>query len=247
MIKLFGGGFHSDKNILQARLEDALDRGMCPVCYLARDAEHRHIDMFLYERINDLSARDELAQSHGFCVYHTYQLLEIGGYGSHVKIAIIYKSLVDAMSSEMSVLQEDRPAVVDMDAKCPACQAMRESEQRYVPYMAERLGQEAFRIKYREAAGLCMRHFFGVYNASKRPLRAFLKDCQMQRLHGLSTDLGEFIRKTVVKNERFGEERDSWRRVLLLYAGTLKHEPDKPGNGGVEDMPEAEAAPAANE
>ncbi len=80
------------KSLLTAELEDALEQGICPICHLRGEMEYRSLDMFLYERVNDIAARRSIAENKGFCVYHTYRLLEVGGLGSHAKIAIIYKS-----------------------------------------------------------------------------------------------------------------------------------------------------------
>jgi Arc/MetJ-type ribon-helix-helix transcriptional regulator len=38
----------------------------------------------------------------------------------------------------------------------------------------------------------------------------------------LSADMSEFVRKSVVRTEPFGHERDVWIRVLCAYAGSLR-------------------------
>ena len=49
-----------DKNILTAHLEEALEQSICPLCHVAIGAEHNYLDMLLYERVNDLGAREQL-------------------------------------------------------------------------------------------------------------------------------------------------------------------------------------------
>ena len=216
--------FKSKENILTAHLEDALEQGICPICYLGNQAEYRYLDMLLYERINDRITRNDLERSRGFCTYHTYRLLEVGGYGVHAQVAIIYKDLTDAIAKEVRALDDGRASQIDMDTNCPVCRAIAEREGIFMGLLSTRLSKEAFRSKYQQSAGLCMPHFFRVFDLSKRAARAFLKENQLGRLNRLSAEAAEFIRKSVVKDEPFGEERDSWIRVIRLYAGTLKND-----------------------
>ncbi|NLG50108.1 MAG: hypothetical protein GX552_08375 [Chloroflexi bacterium] len=221
-----------NKSLLTAYLEDAFERGICPICHLRGETEYRSLDMFLYERVNDISARRDIARSKGFCVYHTYRMLEVGGFGSHAKIAMIYKSVVDALVDEVALLDEKRAAHVDMDANCPICRTVAQTERSYVEVLANMLRHESVRPKYAQSAGLCMRHYYQVYDLSKPGVRLFLKQDQSRRLASLSDDLGEFIRKSVIKTEPFGEEKDSWIRVIRLCAGTLKSATECPGGNG---------------
>jgi hypothetical protein len=214
--------FKSQENILTAHLDDALEQEICPICFLGNEAEYRYLDTLLYEHINDGITRNELEKSRGFCTYHTHRLLEVGGYGVHAKVAIIYKDLVDAIADEVRTLDEGRACEIDMNANCPACRAIAEREHVFMGLLSTRLSKEAVRERYRRSPGLCMRHFFQVYDLSKRAPRAFLKADQLGRLSLLSGDLAEFIRKSVVQTEPFGDERDVWIRVIRFYAGTLK-------------------------
>ena len=212
-----------DKNILEtAHMEDALEQGICALCHVTLGAEHGFLDMFLYERVNDLGAREQLRMGRGFCQYHTYRLIEVGGYGAHAKIAIIYKDLIDSMSGRCrpSMRAEARLRRWLSTARCaaPSPRASADSSS-YCPLSFNaRIG----RIDIGDPPGLCMPHFYRVLSASRAATRAFLKAEQLRRLEGLSWDVGEFIRKSVVKNEPFWPQRDSWIRVVRTYAGTLK-------------------------
>jgi len=214
----------TDKNILTAYLDDALERRLCPICYLGNEIEYRYFDMLLYERVNDPTTREELKQSHGFCLYHTYRLLEVGAYGVHAQVCIIYKDLVQAVAQEVSSLDEGQPAALRLEGPCPVCQTVAQTHQTYVDLLAKRLSKEATRNRYGRSAGLCMRHFLAVFDRADRPTRAFLRQNQLERLNALNAEVGEFIRKSVVKDEPFGKERDAWIRVLRMYAGVLKKE-----------------------
>ena len=211
-----------DRNILTAHMEDALEQGICALCHVTLGAEHSFLDMFLYERVNDLGAREQLRVGRGFCQYHTYRLIEVGGYGAHAKIAIIYKDLIDSMLKEVQALDESRGVPVEMAIDCPVCRTVAQSERRFIELLSSFLQRSDWQDRYRRSPGLCMPHFYRVLSASKAATRAFLKAEQLRRLEGLSWDVGEFIRKSVAKDEPFGAERDSWIRVVRTYAGTLK-------------------------
>lgn len=210
------------KNILTAHLEDALEQSICPLCYISTNAEHDYLDMLLYEQVNDLGAREQWRTSRGFCQYHTYRLIEVGGYGAHAKIAIIYKDLIDSIRREVQSLDERGNVPARMETDCPVCRNVAQKEQRFIEVLSSSLERPAWQDRYRQSAGLCMPHFYRVLAASKGATRVFLKVEQLRRLEALSWDVGEFIRKSVVKNEVFGSERDSWIRVIRTYAGTLK-------------------------
>lgn len=211
-----------DRTLLTAQLDEALERDLCPICFLARNNEYRQLDMLLYECINDLGTRRKLKRSRGLCVYHTYRLLEVGGYGSHAKIAILFKDLVDDMVHEVGTLNTSKPKYVDMDADCPICAGLRQTEADFATIMVTYLADAERRVRYGGSFGLCLRHFNDVMVRADRSLRQFLRDDQEFRLRALSSDLAEFVRKSVVQTEPFGAERDVWIRVLRLYAGTLK-------------------------
>ena len=201
-------------------LEDALEQGICPLCFLAGEAEYRYLDALLYEKMNNGAIRAALARSRGFCRYHTYRMIEIGGYGTNVKLAILYEDLVNAASDEVAALRERGSTGEPTPELCPACRVVAETERTYISVLLTSLEHGEGREAYRRSFGLCMPHFSRAYGPASRGTRAFLKEDQLARLEGLAYDLGEFIRKSAVKDEAFGDERDAWQRVIHLYAGT---------------------------
>lgn len=208
------------RTILTAHLDEALEQGICPICYLTSEAEYRYLDTLLYEKMNNGAIRAALARSRGFCRYHTYRLIEIGGYGTNVKLAILYKDLVHAMADEVNALKERGSQGQEAQEGCPACRIVADTERPHAHVLLASLRYEEGREAYQRSFGLCMPHFFGIYGAAPRETRAFLKEDQRARLEALADDLGEFIRKSVVKDEAFGAERDAWQRVIHQYAGT---------------------------
>lgn len=214
--------FRSDrvpKSLLTAYLDDALDQAACPICHLGDGTERRYLVGFLREKVTSTAARTELLRSRGFCRQHTYRLLEIGGYGCHAQIVIVYENLVRAMADEVRALDEGRPSGLDMEGECLVCRRIAEREAMYLDLLARRLRKEAFRDQYGRSSGLCMRHFGRVYDLAKPPVRRYLRDDQAARLTVLADDLALFVHKSVVKNEPWGPERDAWIRALRMYAG----------------------------
>lgn len=210
----------ASKTILTAHLQDALEQGICPLCYLASEAEYRYLDTLLYEKMNSGAIRAALARSRGFCRYHTYRLIAVGGYGSNVKLAILYKDLVSAISNEVAALKDQGAPAEAAQEDCPACRVVAETEHTYIHVLLASLDYDEGREAYRRSFGLCMPHFLRAYDGAGRGTRALFKDDQLARLEHLIGDLSEFIRKSVVKNEVFGPERDAWQRVIHQYAGT---------------------------
>lgn len=210
----------ASKTILTAHLAEALEQGICPLCFLASEAEFRYLDALLYEKMHNGAVRAALARSRGLCRYHTYRLIAIGGYGTNVKLAILYKDLVNAVADEVEALKDKGSQGETPLEGCPACRVVAETERTYMHVLLTSLAHEEGIEAYRRSFGLCMPHFFRTYTSASRQTRAFLKGDQAARLELLADDLSEFVRKSVVKDEEFGAERDVWQRVIHQYAGT---------------------------
>jgi len=210
------------RSILTVHLEDALEKGICPICFLCNEAEYRYLDLLLYESINDEGIRELLRKSRGFCTYHTYRMIEVGGYGIHAKLALLYRDLLNTAGREVEGIDPRAGRVTTPAVDCPTCRIIQDTVDRFAPVLARRLKDGHFREHYKRATGLCMRHFYPVFAASNGHTRTFLKEDQLERLRGLSAELAEFVRKGIERTEPFGEERDSWIRGVQLYAGRLK-------------------------
>jgi len=222
MKRLFGG----EKSLLIAQLLDALAGDICPICARVSEAERRHLDLLLHERVNDNHTREALAASHGFCPDHTALLLEVGGRGCHAKIALLYAAQVAALAEEVAALPDSGSANGALQTACPACANVARTEQLYVELLARRLAEPRFSQALATGPGLCLPHLREVYAHAAPGERALLRQMQAERLRALSEDLREFARKSAQVaqgvREPFGPERDSWIRALRLYHGDLK-------------------------
>ena len=219
-----------EKSILTAQLEDALEKNICPICYLTNDSEYSYLDSFLYERVNDGPTRAELRKSKGFCKYHSYRLIEVGkkeASGVNLGIAIVYKDLISSVSKELELA--DRKKIRDKDKyigmNCPACRIIEKTEKTYIEKISEYISDEDLKEKYLQSRGLCMNHFYKTYDCIvKEEARKFLKEDQLKRLQLISQELTEYIRKQDYrfKDTPLGNEIDSWLRAIQCYAGVLK-------------------------
>ncbi len=221
LVKLFGG----NKSLLIAHIKDAMDGEVCPVCTLAREAERRYLAMLLHERINDESTREQLVERHGYCPEHTALLLQVGGYGCHAKVALLYQAQVRSLADEIAALPDSGRLDGAFASDCAVCATAARTEALYCELLAHRLNDAELRRAFVSGPTLCLRHFARTYDQARPAVRTLLREQQRERLAGLANELAEFVRKSVGacagEAEPFTEERDSWLRALRLYDGAL--------------------------
>jgi len=220
-------------------LVEALAEGGCPICRLAAKRVAGYLDALLYEHVNDPGLRHETRRSQGFCQRHAQELVELGdGLG----VALIYRDIVEALTKRLKGFRPRRlhplsprrvlgplPAAERLaeelapEARCPACQMEEEAEKRYVGALVKHLAEPDFLASYRGSSGLCLGHFQRALRlARSEEALATLVEGQAQVLERLDGELAEFIRKHDYRfqDEGFGEERDSWIRVVEKMVGT---------------------------
>ncbi|NOZ20898.1 MAG: hypothetical protein GXP25_07385 [Planctomycetes bacterium] len=107
-------------------------------------------------------------------------------------------------------------------ALCPACRLQMQERDLSVSVLMEWLHDEEMRRAFEASAVLCAPHFLILLDAVQaHDLRDYVIATQQEKLADLLYDLGEFCRKHDYRfaRERFGKERDSWRRAVLAMVG----------------------------
>ena len=152
------------------QLRETLDSPGCPVCRLSLASVSGYLESFAYESVNDLALRDHLRASLGFCSHHAWQLLRRPS--GPFTVAILYADVLSHLVGQMidhspSLVERLRRGGISGDrlagrllpgAPCLACQALQESEDRYLSTLLAHLSEADFSAAYRHSGGLCLPH-----------------------------------------------------------------------------------------
>ncbi|MBX6771361.1 MAG: hypothetical protein IRY83_06525 [Chloroflexi bacterium] len=166
----------SDSSYGLVKLEQALEKSGCAICRLAVEHDESYLYYFAWEGIDDPESRSRLRASLGFCPRHTWLLydLERRWWGDGLEIALL---LDDAIQETMRRLCRARPgrllSPVDLRMGCLACDAHRAIEATYLADIARGIAWPAFRTRYQQNGGLCLRHLRALLQGSAPSATAF--------------------------------------------------------------------------
>ena len=199
----------------------------CALCELEAKAMHRHLDNLLYENVNDVGVRGDLARSRGYCPRHAHML---AGFQDGLGTAILYQDQVRLFLRFLGQLQGMMAKVLSKNVQrqwglhdvCPACRNELQTRQGHVSTLVEALSEADMRQAFSASAGLCVHHFLAVLQkADDAKSRQFLLSVQEQKFKDLLRDLREFCRKHDYRfvKDGFGKEKDSWQRAINMMTG----------------------------
>lgn len=211
----------------------------CALCSLEEEALRRYFDSILYESVTDPAIRADLRRAHGYCSVHAHYLISLR---AAFDTAILYQDEIEDMIALTDRLDEGRPPKRSFtrrfrqdtpDAeieetwlrhdRCPACRIHAETQERYVGALVESLEEETMRKAFSGGSGVCLPHLrLLLKRARSEGVRRLILDRQKRVLVGLKGELEELCRKFDYRftDEEVGEERDSWRRAVLLVNGS---------------------------
>jgi uncharacterized protein DUF6062 len=203
----------------------ALGQPGCPVCRVTRQAVSAYLEAISYESVNDVSLRERLGRSLGYCAPHGQEWL---GLKDSLGTALIYNDVfgrvltsLEAVSPSQGQVPSGAGNLLDMFQKalggratpdglghaiadaiepsepCPACRYASEMEQRMVGACAAGLAYKRFREAYQaHDMGLCLPHFRTVLRRlAQQPLVRVLASMQVAHLRRSRAHLAEVIRK----------------------------------------------------
>jgi len=200
---------------------------VCALCELEDRDMRRYLDNLLYENVNDVGVRGDLARSRGYCRRHAHMLLECAdGLGT----AILYRDqvmlLLDFMKSQRGlpakVYRKNLPKAWTHDAACPACINQAKARQGYISTFLEWLDDPAMRATFEASPGLCVPHLLLVlHQARDAAERDHLLKTHALKFAALAQELAEFARKQDYRfrDEPAGKEKDSWQRAIRMMVG----------------------------
>jgi Family of unknown function (DUF6062) len=232
-------------NSIAYKLLEACREKGCPVCRVERQNVERYLDNQFYENVNSPKWRDKLRASLGFCHEHAW----LGVHerlGDALGFSIIYHDLVNSVLRQLNessgsarrgvsllgkvpevaraMIEQMRSAITPRK-RCPVCEHRDEITRTVLTVLVEELKTPEMVEALQASDGLCLPHLTQtleyVQDASACET---LLTIQREKLEGLRTELGEFIRKNDYQNiqEGFGKEGDAWLRAVSMVVGGRK-------------------------
>ena len=228
------------------RLEEALHRDGCPICEVVSASARRHLNTLLYECVLDVSVRNRLHASFGFCSLHAWMATEVEhaleSDGQH--LGTMHESLIQQeihLLRRASALKRrtnwkwplrrrnDRDPVVQRllnegasRGECLVCESARQLGEFYASQCVLMCPDNEFRSLYEsEGVLLCRHHFHSVLSAADDPaLVNYFVDKQIIKLTRLLAQLTLFLEKHDVHRmkEPHGKEWTSWLSALEYFS-----------------------------
>ncbi len=218
-------------------LFEALGQPGCALCRLVLVSLTRYFDHLTFEFVNDLSIRDAIRSSWGFCAAHGEMLR---AKQDALGTAIIYRDVLQDVASQFRSYGKSDPSGFlsrflgkkpdsspARDAVCPACVLAGETEASYLTLLLERFSDDALCHAFSLSSGLCVPHIERGLEISKGTLPQDFQRRQIEIWERLTSHLAEFIRKSDhrFRDEPMGEESDSWQRAVPLVSGDARCQP----------------------
>ncbi|MBV9171706.1 MAG: hypothetical protein JOZ81_16675 [Chloroflexi bacterium] len=201
-------------------VRDALGAEGCVVCQLALRSVGRLLQSIAYEQLTDVDLRAQLRSARGFCNTHAYRWLRESR--NILGTAVVYGDIIRSVLRELDstptgdgllrrALRRPRAG-----ARCAACEAQAEAEDRYLGALLESLSaDDATRQAFSVSHGLCRRHTFAALRRGGEAAELVVSHAR-ELLERLLQDLDEVVRK---EDYRFRHEgRTDAERVAAARA-----------------------------
>jgi hypothetical protein len=225
----------STKGMSRFELEEALRQQGCAVCRLVERAGDAYLDYLLYDLVNDPDVQQEFRASLGLCERHAQGMLQKGdGLG----VAILYRAAVrellgllssipDAPKSQASLAKllgrptKVDPAIPEPGDGCMVCGAEGEAERRYLRVLLDGARDGSLGDLLGGSEIVCVRHLSRASVLAGGWLPPALVVATREIFGDLEADLGRYVRHSDYRfrDEPWGKERDSWKRVVERMVG----------------------------
>lgn len=211
---------------------DACGEPGCPLCRLGQASANRHLTSLIYDSVNDVSLRETLRNSLGYCKEHAW-LLPNAGDSAPLGIAVVHRDLVNTIYRRLGAIdygksaggrlrsaitaavglegklqrEGERAPYLPQKAQCPACERRDEAEKLALKSLSEALSRadEGMIAALKDSDGLCLLHLrLALESARNQEGFKLLISLTQTQLEALLHDLDEFIRKS---DHRFRDER----------------------------------------
>lgn len=222
-----------------ARLEEALARPGCPVCWEMGRVGRAYLRRLLREHKGNETVWTRLRQSWGLCLHHTRALLgEEARTIPGVSTATLYRWLTEALLGEAGCrgAGDRRPqpsrlrALLEPRGDCLACEQLGGYETAVVGALVRTLASgkpPTVRQAYLNGDGVCLPHLRTALDLADRPPAAeLLAGHFLNGLRTLADQLGAFLdAHTPASPRRQRPDADVWLRAVERFVGSLAARP----------------------
>ncbi len=191
---------------------------------------NKYFETLLYEQVNDVNIRAELARSRGFCAKHSAFILK---YGDSLGSAILFQQQSQLFCELLENLFSLSGKLFKMSAckqwiehkNCPVCIHQLEDRKRYSRVFIDSLENSDSDMKnaFEHANAVCVPHFLFLLNrlASNGKLYKYLIKIEQRKIRELIADIEEFIRKSDYRfsSEPIGKEQACCQRAIRILSG----------------------------
>ena len=195
----------------------------CFLCVLEEEIERKFIDTYLYELVMDVSSREKIIETRGFCNYHFYKMLVAAsrpespdGHGMALILEDITERLIQDIRNRKNVYK-----MLANENKCPLCFHLYDFMEIYIESVVKLLSSkhEEFSTLFKESKGVCIPHFVALIQVAEENAREkcpcvieIMTDVEEKNLLKVNAELAEFIRR---QSYEFSEkDRDAVKDVV---------------------------------
>lgn len=207
----------------------------CAVCRLVNQTGRRYLESLLYEDVNDPGVQAAFRKSLGFCSRHAYLMVGVGdGLGTSILYRAATRELLETLSQIPDVPKprarlrallgrpsKEEPAVPEPGRGCIVCRSEESAEETYLQALLGSAEDGSLDGLLEGPGAVCVRHLSRASVLAEGWLPPGLVEVTRRALKDLEADLSLYIRHSNYdhKDEPWGEERDSWKRVVAKMLG----------------------------
>jgi len=176
------------------------------------------------EYVNDITMRDNLLKSMGYCYEHTQLLLNVR-IADALGASIIYENIVKKILRELpeQIKSNDFNKAAARTRNCPACEQREDVFARSSLELGKSLGDEKMHSALEKSDGLCLPHLTQVLeNVQDIDDTTFLLSLTKSKLEARQAEMAKVIRKSdhQFKDEKISQdEAIAWKKIISMISG----------------------------
>jgi len=200
-----------DFDLAYFRLARAIRNGKeCFLCTLENEIESKYIETYLSELVMDVSSRQKIIESRGFCNNHFYKMLiaasKPGSSDGH-GIALVNESIIEKLMQDLQRQKgyhiNDFDKLLATERKCPVCVHLSHFARMYAEKLIEILSSnnEEFLDLLKGSKGFCFPHFIALVYTAKEVMptqnQKIIKtiiEIEEKNFCRLNSELAEYIK-----------------------------------------------------